>query len=66
MFLDLFKFNPRAMPCVNLYFLELTYLTFLLFQFNYHEFMEAWRLSVPEGMHVDETHLQVVKMYPSE
>ena len=30
------------------------------FQFNYHEFMEAWRQSVPEGMHVDESHLQVL------
>ena len=31
-------------------------------RFNYHEFMEAWRQSVPEGMHVDETHLQGIAL----
>ncbi|XP_028417058.1 sister chromatid cohesion protein DCC1-like [Dendronephthya gigantea] len=31
-------------------------------RFNYYEFMEAWKQTVPEGMHVDDTHLQGIAL----
>lgn len=34
----------------------------VIFQFNYHEFMDSWQQSVPEGMVTKSAHLAVSTM----
>ena len=38
---------------------ELKYLFFFVFKFNYHEFIESWQQSVPEGMVTSSQQLAV-------
>lgn len=42
--------------------LTLTMFFSVIFQFNYHEFMDSWQQSVPEGMVTKSAHLAVSTM----